>query len=117
MRCKALPQIAYRPLGGANKDISSRKMPRPLKVHPNDTACYQNVLSSTIRSVPTVPRANALIGRDREVAVIAGLGKEVMRGRGSVLLIEGEPGIGKSALVRAALTDASARLCLVLGYR
>ncbi len=60
----------------------------------------------------------ALIGRDREVAVIAGLVKEVTGGRGSVLLIEGEPGIGQ---VRAGPGRANrrlgSRLCLVLGYR
>ncbi len=49
--------------------------------------------------------AGALIGRDAEMALLAGLAGEVARGQGSAVLIEGEPGIGKSALVRAALAE------------
>jgi tetratricopeptide (TPR) repeat protein len=55
--------------------------------------------------------AGTLIGRDRELTRLTGLVKEVAAGRGGVLLVEGEPGIGKSALVRAALTDAAALGC------
>jgi DNA-binding CsgD family transcriptional regulator/tetratricopeptide (TPR) repeat protein len=48
--------------------------------------------------MPPVP----LVGRDSEMALLTGLVKQVIRGRGSSVLIEGEPGVGKSALVRAA---------------
>jgi len=44
-----------------------------------------------------VTAAAALVGRDSEMALLTGLLKEVARGRGSSVLIEGEPGIGKSA--------------------
>src|ERR1700733_14881882 len=44
-----------------------------------------------------------LAGRDNELALLTGLIKEVTQGRGSSVLIEGEPGIGKSALVRTAV--------------
>jgi DNA-binding CsgD family transcriptional regulator len=54
---------------------------------------------------PVTP-AGVLVGRDSEMALLAGLIREVARGRGSAVLIEGEPGIGKSALVRAALAEA-----------
>ena len=56
--------------------------------------------------MPTVTLAGALIGRDSELALLAGLVAEAAAGRGSSVLIEGEPGIGKSALVRAALAEA-----------
>ncbi len=56
--------------------------------------------------MPTVTRAGALIGRDSELAVLARLMMEAAGGRGGSALIEGEPGIGKSALVRAALAGA-----------
>jgi DNA-binding NarL/FixJ family response regulator/tetratricopeptide (TPR) repeat protein len=63
--------------------------------------------------VPTVTLAGALIGRDSELALLAGLVAEVSAGRGSSVLIEGEPGIGKSALVRAALAGAPGAGCQV----
>ncbi len=59
--------------------------------------------SSTIRCVPTVTLAGALIGRDGELSVLVRLMAEAAGGQGGAVLIEGEPGIGKSALVRAAL--------------
>jgi DNA-binding CsgD family transcriptional regulator len=53
-----------------------------------------------------VTPAGALIGRDSEMAMLARLMTEVVAGRGKSVLIEGEPGIGKSSLVRAALAAA-----------
>ncbi len=60
-----------------------------------------------------VTPAGALVGRDDEMALLTGLIKEAARGRGSSVLIEGEPGIGKSALVRAAVAEAPAVGCQV----
>ena len=65
-----------------------------------------------------VPSAGALIGRESEMMLLTGLVREVSRGRGGSVLIEGEPGIGKSALVRAVVTEArGGRLPGVLGCR
>ena len=61
---------------------------------------------------PVTP-AGALVGRDGEMALLAGLIKDVARGRGGSVLIEGEPGIGKSALVRAAVAQAPEVGCQV----
>jgi DNA-binding CsgD family transcriptional regulator len=55
--------------------------------------------------VPTATLAGALVGRDSETAMLVGFIAEVAGGRGNSVLIEGEPGIGKSALVRAALAE------------
>ena len=63
--------------------------------------------------MPPVTPAGALVGRNNEMAVLAGLIREVARGRGNSVLIEGEPGIGKSALVRAALAEAPDAGCQV----
>ncbi len=57
--------------------------------------------------VPTAAFNGALIGRDAEMAVLVTLAREAAGGSGRSVLIEGEPGIGKSALVRAALAEAS----------
>ena len=61
----------------------------------------------------SVTPAGALVGRDGEMALLIGLIKDVARGRGTSVLIEGEPGIGKSALVRAAVSDAPEAGCQV----
>jgi tetratricopeptide (TPR) repeat protein len=60
-----------------------------------------------------VPLAGTLIGRESERALLAGLVKQAVRGRGGAVLIEGEPGIGKSALVRAAVAEAVGTGCQV----
>ena len=57
--------------------------------------------------------AGALIGRDSEMALLAGLMRDVARGRGGSVLIEGEPGIGKSALVQAVVAEAPEAGCQV----
>ena len=51
--------------------------------------------------------ADALIGRDSELAILVRLMADVAAGLGNAVLIEGEPGIGKSALVRQALAEAA----------
>jgi DNA-binding CsgD family transcriptional regulator len=61
---------------------------------------------------PVTP-AGALVGRDSEMALLTGLIREVTRGRGTSVLIEGEPGIGKSALMRAAVVEAPGAGCEV----
>jgi DNA-binding CsgD family transcriptional regulator/tetratricopeptide (TPR) repeat protein len=60
-----------------------------------------------------VTQAGGLVGRDSEMALLTGLVRDVARGRGSSVLIEGEPGIGKSVLVRAATAIASQTGCEV----
>ena len=61
---------------------------------------------------PVTP-AGALVGRDGEMTLLTGLIEELVRGRGNSVLIEGEPGIGKSALVRAAVAGAPTAGCHV----
>jgi DNA-binding CsgD family transcriptional regulator len=57
--------------------------------------------------------AGALVGRDSELATLARLVKDVAAGRGGSVLVEGEPGIGKSSLVREALAEAADVGCQV----
>jgi DNA-binding CsgD family transcriptional regulator/tetratricopeptide (TPR) repeat protein len=61
---------------------------------------------------PVTP-AGSLIGRDSEMTLLTGLLRDVSKGRGSAVLIEGEPGIGKSTLVRAAIAEAPTLGCQV----
>ena len=60
-----------------------------------------------------VTAAAVLVGRDNELALLDGLLREAARGRGAAVLIEGEPGIGKSALVHAAVSAAPDAGCQV----
>jgi tetratricopeptide (TPR) repeat protein len=61
----------------------------------------------------TASPPRVLVGRDPELAMLAGLAKEVVAGRGGAVMIEGEPGIGKSALLHAALAKTAALGCQV----
>ena len=57
--------------------------------------------------------AGTLIGRASELAILGELMRGVAAGQGRAVLIEGEPGIGKSTLVRAALAGAADAGCQV----
>jgi hypothetical protein len=61
----------------------------------------------------TMTPAVSLVGRESELALLAGLARQATQGHGGAVLIEGEPGIGKSALVRAAVAEASEAGCQV----
>jgi DNA-binding CsgD family transcriptional regulator len=63
--------------------------------------------------VPAATLARRLVGRDSELATLVTLLADLAQGRGRSALIEGEPGIGKSALVRAALAEAGDLGCQV----
>jgi len=58
---------------------------------------------------PAAPEATPLVGRARELAQLrAGLA-QLAEGRGGTVLVEGEPGIGKTRLLRELLREAQAR--------
>jgi DNA-binding CsgD family transcriptional regulator len=54
---------------------------------------------------PVTP-AGVLAGRANEQSLLDGLMRELARGSGNAVLLEGEPGIGKTALVRSAIATA-----------
>jgi DNA-binding CsgD family transcriptional regulator/tetratricopeptide (TPR) repeat protein len=60
-----------------------------------------------------VSPAGVLAGRAHELALLDGLLRDLARGSGGAVLIEGEPGIGKTALMRAALAAAPTGSCQV----
>jgi DNA-binding CsgD family transcriptional regulator len=61
----------------------------------------------------TVTSADLLVGRDSELAMLGALVRDVAAGQGNSVLIEGEPGIGKSVLMRMALAEAADADCQV----
>src|SRR3954452_8141922 len=63
------------------------------------------------------PLADDFVGRDRELAQLAaGLGR-ALAGTGSLVVIGGEPGVGKTRLVERVTSAATARGALVVGSR
>jgi DNA-binding CsgD family transcriptional regulator len=63
---------------------------------------------------PSVPAGPVLVGRDREQAALRNALAAALSGHGSLVLIGGEAGIGKTALAEALLTEAAQQGALVL---
>ncbi len=63
--------------------------------------------------MPAPALGGLLVGRDDELSRLSSCVAEATAGRGKAVLIEGEPGIGKSTLVRAACAEAADRGCQV----
>jgi DNA-binding CsgD family transcriptional regulator/tetratricopeptide (TPR) repeat protein/transcriptional regulator with XRE-family HTH domain len=63
------------------------------------------------RRIPGEP--DRFVGRASELATLTRLVKDLAAGQGDAVLIEGEPGIGKSALVRAAVAGTADLGCEV----
>ena len=61
-----------------------------------------------------LPSAPLLVGRDAEMRVLRACLTAALAGRGSLALISGEAGIGKTTLAEAALQEAAQRGCVVL---
>jgi predicted ATPase len=56
--------------------------------------------------VPTTDIGKSLVGRSTEIAAVTDTLTTLSDGRGQVLLLAGEPGIGKSTLARLAADQA-----------
>ncbi len=63
--------------------------------------------------MPEPDLTGQLVGRDLELSRLIRCAAEATAGHGQAVLIEGEPGIGKSTLVRAACAEAAGRGCQV----
>jgi len=93
------PEERYRSMSEARADLA--RMATPSAAEPAPEAA------------PPIP----LIGRDHERAELLRLLDAALAGRGSLTLIGGEPGIGKTHLTRAILGEAARRGCFtVVGH-
>lgn len=78
-------------------------------------AAVRGAMPATEASAPSVPGPRAaadpspFVGRGRELGLLAGLVERLGEGAGCTVLVEGEPGIGKSRLMREVAFHAGAR--------
>ena len=80
-----------------------------------DPALHLAAAEEPAGAEPTVEdKRSAFVGRQRELAELVGLLDDVFAGHGRLLLLAGEPGIGKSRLAEALVTHAKARGARVL---
>jgi Cdc6-like AAA superfamily ATPase len=63
------------------------------------------------------PVKNVFVGRDNEVAVLRSAWHSVRSGSARVVAIEGDPGIGKTALIENLLAQVQAPVIRVTGVR
>jgi tetratricopeptide (TPR) repeat protein len=66
---------------------------------------------------PLGPRRTPYVGRERETAELHACLDRAIRGRGGIVLIGGEPGVGKTRLVEQVQGVARQRKCLALTGR
>lgn len=70
-----------------------------LEAQPNTTPVSTSATLETERPPSILPSLAPLHGRARELTQLQGFAERAARGRGALVVIEGQPGIGKSRLV------------------
>lgn len=104
--------------GSSNRQIAAALSMSVRTVEHHLTSTYRKLgvhsrtgLAARLADVASGPRGHPRLfqaGRDRENAEVRQALSAVRAGHGSVLLIEGDPGIGKSTLLSAAVETAAA---------
>src|SRR4051794_41861111 len=68
-------------------------------------------------AAPSLPASPPLVGREREQAALRQALDAALAGQGSLVLIGGEAGIGKTTLAEGLLTEAAGQGAVILGGR
>lgn len=88
------------------------------RVHDEITAAHDRTggPSTEAPRSPIPPYPEVFVGRKPELSALRTALNDVLNGRGTAVWIEGEPGVGKSALLATGLADAVDRGCEVLWH-
>ncbi len=88
------------------------------KVHDEITAAHERAggLPAVSSTSPIPPYPEVFVGREQELSALRTALGDVLGGKGTAVWVEGEPGIGKSALLATGLADAADRGCEVLWH-
>src|ERR1700761_2733655 len=80
---------------------------------PKKNRLFRTCPASTLCDMHPVTPTDVLAGRVDELVLLDGYLRDLARGGGNAVLIEGEPGIGKTTLVRTALANLPPGRCQV----
>src|ERR1700761_3267953 len=80
---------------------------------PKKNRLFRTCPASTLCDMHPVTVTGVLAGRADELTLLDGYLRDLARGSGNAVLIEGEPGIGKTTLVRTALANLPPGRCQV----
>ena len=72
-----------------------------------ETLALHEVIARGPAAVAPVPERSPMIGRDSELATARAALRRASEGRGGVLVVSGEPGVGKTRLCEGLLAEAS----------
>lgn len=117
--------LLFRQCGQALKD--------DLEVAPSEETVrlYEQIVRKRVPGIDQAPRVAIavkrppphslgrieFVGREEEVGLIAGHLEEALSGKGGMIAVGGEPGIGKTRLAEEMLLYARSRSCLTAGGR
>ncbi|HEX2053142.1 MAG TPA: BTAD domain-containing putative transcriptional regulator [Actinomycetota bacterium] len=99
------PSLEWRPPPGLTVAVPAPPPPAVETPPPAVTPLPAPVAAAPASALPR-PQ-NPMVGRERELAVLRGALDQTAAGRGGAVLVQGEPGIGKTRLVQELLARAA----------
>lgn len=103
------PQAPSASARGVSVNLEARSRKKPTYGYDADSDSIKTIItkvdvsgderSRAVRSLSDMTFTVPLVGRDAEISALEQRGVQAMRGRGGMLLVEGDAGIGKSALL------------------
>lgn len=80
-------------------------IPNPLKIY---QVIHENVARSRFEASQDTPEQNTIVGRDNEIMQLKELWEDARQGNSHIVLLSGQPGIGKSRILQALMAHVAA---------